>query len=70
MIYYEVGLYNKSVRKALANGDYIHPDIEKWEEVHYFNVKAESEKQAIKKIRLEYPEIKGFVIECVTEYGE
>ena len=70
MIYYEIGIYNQAVRTALTNGDHVPPELAKWEEIHYFDIKADSEIQAIKTIKLDYPEIKGFRIECVTKYGE
>ena len=33
-----------------------------------FDIEAKSEEQARKKIRLEYPKSKGFVIDCVDVY--
>ena len=69
MANYEIGIYNKNIRDKLANGDRVEGEQAKWEEVHYFEIKADDKKQAIKIIRSDYPEIRGFVIECVNEMG-
>ena len=69
MFNYEIGMYNKNIRDKLANGDRVNGEQAKWETVHYFEIKADSKEQAIRIIRSDYPEIRGFVIECVDEIG-
>jgi|TARA_A100001518_G_C1224238_1_gene70827 hypothetical protein len=69
---YQVGIYNKRIRDNIRNGDDVDPAEAAWEEVHYFDIKAESEEDARKKAQFEHKPEKGFVIDCVDayEFGE
>tara|TARA_R100001163_G_C4880575_1_gene78064 strand:+ start:282 stop:503 length:222 start_codon:yes stop_codon:yes gene_type:complete len=65
---YEVGIYNKYIRDKVRNGDEVGAEESAWEETHYFDVEAESEAEAKKKIMFEYKPEKGFVIDCINVY--
>lgn len=68
MTTYLVGVYNRFIRDKVCAGEEVDPEQAAWEDTHYFDIEAKSEEQARKKIRLEYPKSKGFVIDCVDVY--
>jgi hypothetical protein len=66
---YEVGIYNKFVRERLRIGEDPPQGLsEEWDEVHYFDIKAENETQAITKALFAHPAKSGFVVECCNLY--
>tara|TARA_Y100000401_G_C8217829_1_gene171726 strand:- start:220 stop:429 length:210 start_codon:yes stop_codon:yes gene_type:complete len=65
---YEVGVYNKYIRERVRNGDDVDPAEAAWENIHYFDIKAENEADAKRKILFEYKPEKGFVIDCINVY--
>ena len=65
---YEVGVYNKYIRERVRNGDDVDPAEAAWENIHYFDIKAENEEEAKRKISFEYKPEKGFVIDCINVY--
>ncbi|MBL4721734.1 MAG: hypothetical protein JKY20_11465 [Alphaproteobacteria bacterium] len=59
---YEVGLYNKEVRDALADGvSHKHLDDE-WADIHWIEVMAPDEQTARERIQRRYNERTGYVI--------
>ena len=68
MSVYQIGIYNRHIRDKVRSGDDVDPVEAEWENVHYFDIEAESEQQAKDKIRLEYKESKGFVIDFIDIY--
>ena len=67
---YEVGVYNKFIRQKVREGEIVGKEESKWEDVHYFNIEAENEKEVEKKIRMEYSKLLGFEIECINKYRD
>tara|TARA_Y100000593_G_C4169528_1_gene266220 strand:- start:238 stop:453 length:216 start_codon:yes stop_codon:yes gene_type:complete len=65
---YEIGIYNRYIRDKLRAGEDVEGSQAAWEEVHYFDVDAEDEQQAERKIRVQYPKSQGFEIECINKY--
>ena len=63
---FEIGLYNKTVRDLLGEGErHKHLD-DSWADVHYVDVTAASEDEARSKIARRYPERDGYVISSVV----
>lgn len=59
---FEVGVYNKDVRELTKYGD-SHPALsDDWAEIHYIEVRANTEEEARAKIAAKYPPRMGFVI--------
>ncbi|NQV48354.1 MAG: hypothetical protein HQ504_11315 [Rhodospirillaceae bacterium] len=67
---YEVALYNKEVREALADNDKHARYEDSWGDIHYIEIKAANEEMATEMAKREYPALRGFVIEEVTEIPE
>jgi hypothetical protein len=65
---YEVGVYNKYIRDKVRSGDDVGPAEAAWENIHYFDIEAENEADARRKILFEYKLEKGFVIDCINVY--
>tara|TARA_B100000029_G_C16981840_1_gene743948 strand:+ start:282 stop:497 length:216 start_codon:yes stop_codon:yes gene_type:complete len=65
---YEIGIYNRYIRDKVRAGEDVGEKEAAWEEVHYFDIDAESEEHAEKIIRTEYPKSHGFEIDCVNRY--
>ena len=62
---FEVGLYNRDVRECVDEGRH-HPHLkDEWEDIHYFEVEADTADEARRKIVRSYPTALGFVIESV-----
>jgi hypothetical protein len=68
MTKYQVGVYNRFIRDKVRAGEEVDPEQAAWEDTRYFDIEAKSEEEARKKIRLDYTESKGFVIDCVDAY--
>ena len=66
---YEVGIYNRFIREKVRSGDDVGKEEAKWEEVHYFDIEAENQEQAEKKIRLEYSKLQGFEVDYIKKYA-
>jgi len=63
---FEVGIYNKEVRSAVKE-NISHIDFgDEWADVHYQNVVADTEAEALAMITDRYPEEKGFVVASMT----
>lgn len=62
---YEVAIYNRDVRRLVADGQR-HRDLsDAWAEVHYIEVRAHSEQEARAQVARRYPPGRGYVIEDV-----
>jgi hypothetical protein len=70
MAEFEVAVYNADVRACVAD-QRRHRDLnDKWADIHYIEIKADSLEQARDKAQHRYPERRGYVIEAVTEIKE
>ena len=69
MALYEVGIYNKYIRDKILNGEKVEGEQAKWEEIHYFEIEADDEEHATRKMKILHPEGHGFIIECVDRIG-
>jgi|TARA_R110002124_G_scaffold115298_1_gene271093 hypothetical protein len=67
---YEVGIYNRFIREKVRDGEIVGKNEAKWEDVHYFDIKAKNETEVEKKIRMEYSKLLGFEIECINKYRD
>ncbi len=67
---YEVGIYNKFIRQKVREGEIVGKEESKWEDVHYFDIEAKTEKEVEIKIRMEYSKLLGFEIECINKYRD
>ena len=65
---YQIGIYNRFIRDKVRSGEDVGEEEAAWEDVHYFDVEAATEKDAKRLIQSEYKESKGFVIDCVDLY--
>ena len=62
---FEVAIYNREVRRLVAEGSR-HRDLsDAWADIHYIDVKATSEEEARAQIARRYPPGQGYVIEDV-----
>ncbi len=64
---FEVGLYNKEVRSCVKENDSHFDFGDEWADVHYQNVVALNEAEALTMITDRYPPEKGFVVTSVEE---
>ena len=63
---FEIGVYNKEVRKLTRVGDH-HKDLDdSWENIHYIEITSNDEQQARAKVQSKYPSTHGYVIEQVS----
>jgi len=65
---FEVGIYNKEVRSCVKE-NVSHLDFgDEWADVHYQNIVAESQAEALIMVADRYPPEKGFVIDsCLIQ---
>lgn len=62
---FEVAVYNREVRRLIAEGER-HRDLsDAWADIHYIEVKAKSEAEARAQVASRYPAARGYVIEDV-----
>jgi len=68
---YEIGIFNSEVRRLTAEGE-SHPEFEdSWADMHYVEVRARDDENALEQIERRFPKRKGFVVNdlvCVTEF--
>lgn len=62
---YEIAIYNKEVRKLVADGNRHRNLSDAWADTHYIEVKANSPEEARAKVASRYPAENGYVIEEV-----
>jgi hypothetical protein len=62
---YEIAIYNKEVRKLVAEGRRHRNLSDAWAETHYIEVKARSMQEARAQVSRRYPAENGYVIEDV-----
>lgn len=62
---FEIGVYNQTVRDALADGKHHRNLRDDWAEVHYIEIEAADEFTARRKVQTKYPEAQGYVIDDV-----
>ncbi|PCI33575.1 MAG: hypothetical protein COB54_04585 [Alphaproteobacteria bacterium] len=67
---FEVSIFNQQVREmSKQNKD--HPNFNSdWAHLQFFTFEGETEEEALQKIRLKYPERKGFIIDKIVEVLE
>jgi hypothetical protein len=59
---FEVGLYNKDVRDALADG-VKHKNLDdEWADIHWIEVAATDEQDAQRRVQRRYSERTGYVV--------
>ncbi|MBL6928067.1 MAG: hypothetical protein ISR44_02750 [Rhodospirillales bacterium] len=64
---FEVAIVNKDVSRAVEMGGH-HPDLaDSWAEVNYFEIRANDENDARRKMASRYPPTEGYVIEDVFQ---
>jgi len=67
---YEVGIYNKYVRKAVREDNNLPFGISsKWEDVLLFEYLAENESGAKKKAEFEFSPTLGYVVDGINKLG-
>jgi hypothetical protein len=59
---YEFAIYNEVVRDAVRRGEHHKFFKDEWQNQHFIEIEAYSEKDATTRIRSRYPEDQGFVI--------
>lgn len=68
---YEIGIFNADVRRLNEEGE-SHPEFEdSWADMHYIEVRARDDDNALAQIERRFPKRKGFVINdfvCLTEF--
>lgn len=65
---FEVGIYNKDVRRCVKENATHLDYADEWADVHYQNVVAESVDEALVIMQDRYPPDQGFVIEsCMVQ---
>jgi hypothetical protein len=62
---YAVGIYNKEVRHCVKQNSSHLDFADEWADVHYQNVDARNEGEALTLITDRYPPEKGFVIDSL-----
>lgn len=65
---YMIGIHNKYIREKIRAGEKVDADEAPWEDTHYFDIEAESKEQAIRIVRIDHKESRGFVIDSVDIY--
>lgn len=64
---FSVGIYNKEVRRLLAEGRR-HPDLaDSWSDIHYVETWADDKREAWEKMQRRYPVSLGYTITDVLE---
>lgn len=63
---FEVAVYNREVRRLLAEGNRHRHLSDAWADIHYIDIKAKSEQEARAQIARRYPPEQGYVIEDVS----
>ena len=54
---FEIGVYNKEIRKLTRVGDH-HKDLDdSWENIHYIEITSNDEQQARAKVQSKYPRV-------------
>ncbi len=70
MAEFEVGVFNKEVREALAGGGR-HRDLsDDWADMHYVTVRATDEDGARQAAKRKYPADRGYVVDSVFPLRE
>jgi hypothetical protein len=70
MAAFEVAIYNSEVRARVADG-IKHRDLsDNWADIHYIEIEADDEAQALEKIQRRYPARRGYVIDAISEVKE
>jgi hypothetical protein len=64
---FEIEVYNEHVRAAVARGEQHKHYKDEWQNQHFIEIIAASEKEAMMKIRMRYPQDQGFVILACRE---
>jgi hypothetical protein len=59
---FEFAIYNETVRQAVKRGEHHKFFKDDWQNQHFIEVEAYTEKDATVRIRSRYPEDQGFVI--------
>ena len=67
---YEVGVYNRLVREALAEGRNHRHLSDSWADVHWHEIMARDEADARTRITSRYPERAGYVVTEVVRTGD
>jgi len=67
---YEVGVYNRLVREALAEGRTHRHLADRWADVHWHEIMARDESEARARIASRYPERAGYVVTEVVRVGD
>lgn len=64
---YEVGVFNKTVRDAIAVGEPVKALDKQWADVHWVKIRATSLERARAQAEAKYPAENGFVIVDIIE---
>jgi len=67
---FEIGVFNKTVRDAIANGDPVRGLDRQWADVHWVTIRASSKDRAQRQAEAKYPPENGYVIIEVIEEKE
>ncbi len=67
---FEVGVFNKEVREALAEGGRHRNLSDDWADMHYVTIKADDEASARQAARRKYPAERGYVVDSVFPLNE
>ncbi len=70
MAEFEVGVFNKEVREAVAGGDR-HRDLsDDWADIHYVIITAADEDTARRTAQRRYPAQRGYIIDSINPAAE
>ena len=64
---FEVGIFNKKVREAVAHGEKLRALDRQWADVHWIKIRATSKERAQKQAESKYPPENGYVIVDIIE---
>jgi hypothetical protein len=67
---FEIGVFNAEVRAALNEGEHHKHLKDEWADIHYFEIEAPDQQQAMQQMTRRYPPARGFVLASVVRMRE
>lgn len=64
---FEIGVFNKTVREAIASGEKVKALDKEWADVHWVKIRASSVDRARSQAEAKYPAENGYVIVDIIE---
>lgn len=70
MTKFEVGIFNKEVREAVARGERHRNLSDNWADIYYVTIKAADQDAARQIARRKYPAQRGYVVDSIVSVIE